>query len=361
MSDKDATGSTWRERILSIHKERITPEIKAAMIEKQERSRSKNMMCKQMKSAQNYSSAMHREVKDAFGEVKETRESPFFRGPIQSAPSRAPFAVEAAFGAMRQEEDPERRRREEGEDREMRSRRYKATSERVTSMVSAVQCKSAIMRSTSSDDDEAAGVVVEDMSAVAERSAIPEVPVAQEAARDLQDAAEELRKEPADDEERSAKFLIFDAYMSTVTALREQLFEFWQLNKMQFAEDARAALNATIVRLDSNMDNLGIQDNPSVWIVFGMMKKAAQNHATLAGLIREIECKIALIAEPADCPCCLEALQLLPTDPGKPCKLLSCCHKVCADCWVEWSAICRPPICPLCRTVDFLATISQLA
>ena len=42
----------------------------------------------------------------------------------------------------------------------------------------------------------------------------------------------------------------------------------------------------------------------------------------------------------------------------KPEKVLACCHKACADCWAEWTAVQNPAFCPLCRQVEFVERIN---
>ena len=56
---------------------------------------------------------------------------------------------------------------------------------------------------------------------------------------------------------------------------------------------------------------------------------------------------------------CLEPVGL--GEGKKPAKVLACCHKTCAACWAEWSALQRVPFCPLCRAVEFVEVVAQLA
>ena len=48
---------------------------------------------------------------------------------------------------------------------------------------------------------------------------------------------------------------------------------------------------------------------------------------------------------------------------GREVKILQCCHKVCKECWDEWSEVCshqgHGPLCPVCRNQEFLVAIAS--
>ena len=89
-----------------------------------------------------------------------------------------------------------------------------------------------------------------------------------------------------------------------------------------------------------------------------MMKQASTNSKTLSNLLREINTKLGLLAEQTDCPICMEVF-----NESRPSTTLACCHKVCSECWDEWSGVQRenhrPIYCPLCRNREFLVQLTS--
>jgi hypothetical protein len=183
-------------------------------------------------------------------------------------------------------------------------------------------------------------------------------PAAAEAALAVAPLLDQLRVEPADASELQAKFAIFEEYMATVSALREQVFALWAGARASFEAAPAAAMDRALAQVDGAA-NLAVADVPGVWIVHGMMRAATRNHAALSALVRDLETKLRLLADDADCPMCLDPLG--SGEGRKPAKVLLCCHKTCRDCWAEWSALAPEPLCPICRNREFVDIVAALA
>jgi hypothetical protein len=159
----------------------------------------------------------------------------------------------------------------------------------------------------------------------------------------------ELRYKPKDDEEASSKFAMYEEYAKTVETTRGGLCEFWEECQDSFDKRICAAINRDIVKLDSHQ-NMGIAWNERVWWAYEMIKVANKNNLSMIALLKTIQTKLELVAREDDCPICLE---------GKPdMTTLTCCHKVCVDCWDEWQLLQgRNAFCPLCKEKDFIQAV----
>jgi hypothetical protein len=185
-------------------------------------------------------------------------------------------------------------------------------------------------------------------------------PAAAEDAAAVAPLLDQLRAEPADASELAAKFAIFEEYLATVSALREQVLALWAGARDSFDAAPAAAMDRALAKIDDGA-NLGVADVAGVWLVHGMLKAATRNHAAIAALVRDLETKLRLIADDADCPMCLSSLG---EGEGRiPAKVLSCCHKTCRPCWTEWVNLRgeRNAFCPLCRNVEFVEAVAELA
>lgn len=169
---------------------------------------------------------------------------------------------------------------------------------------------------------------------------------------EIESLLEQLAVEPSDSSELHAKFLLFESFSSTVTALREQTMRFYDDNLDQFVGAAKVEIQNNFRKLDST-DAWAILDDSSKWFVYGMTKKANENSVAIQKLLRDMTAKLAILQEElGDCPFCIETIQR-----GEE-KVLGCCHKVCAECWQNWVAIKgHAAFCPLCRHNEFLSEI----
>jgi len=171
---------------------------------------------------------------------------------------------------------------------------------------------------------------------------------------------QKLHNEPSNDEERAAKFMLYERYADTVSDARKATLDFWAEAVLEFEGTAKALVENDIKKLDGEQ-NLGffMQANQR-WFVYDMVKVAHQNAGTIERLLASMRTKLELLSSQSECPICLEAFEQEQgeSDQLRPTTTLSCCHKVCKDCWQQWQQI-NPhsAFCPLCRQEDFLMRI----
>ncbi len=172
------------------------------------------------------------------------------------------------------------------------------------------------------------------------------------ATREVEALLEQLAVEPEDAAELQAKFALFENVLSTVTAIREQTLAFWEENKDQFLGASRAACDKDIRQLDSEAA-MGIEEHSGRWFVFFMTSKANQNNAAITQTLAMLRSRLQLLAQDlGECPCCLDSLQ------AETCTTLSCCHKLCAECWTHWAALKgAAAFCPLCKHQEFVEEV----
>jgi len=183
-------------------------------------------------------------------------------------------------------------------------------------------------------------------------------------ADELTQLLQQLRREPDNDEERAAKFVLYEKYADTVSDARKATLEFWQEALLEFEGGARAKVEHDIKKLDGHQ-NLGFDFAQAAqrWFVYDMVQQAHRNADTIEQLLSGIRTKLELLGSQAECPICFEPFQEDDAvtgagDTGRPAATLSCCHKVCKECWAHWQGI-NPhnAFCPLCRQQDFLVRI----
>lgn len=210
-----------------------------------------------------------------------------------------------------------------------------------------VQEMEAIGRSMSNQSDEA---LLEELDVEEEPEAVEE--------SELQSLLKEVKAEPADDEERSAKFLMYEKYLETVSKLRDETLAFWQGCQGDIPTATRARLSKAVAAIDGER-NMSADFRDGEWFVYAMASVAAGNNAKIARLLGDMRSTLDALAKEDDCPICLELLG----GPGvSDTVVLSCCHKVCEDCWDHWRAVRGGGgYCPLCRHEEFLTDLESAA
>jgi hypothetical protein len=208
-------------------------------------------------------------------------------------------------------------------------------------------------------------------------------------ADDLAALLGQLRTEPGSDEERAAKFQLYETFAETVSDARQATLDFWDEAAEEFGEagsGARRGVERDISKLDSHQ-NLGFAFGdggdhaaaPVNWFVHDMAVCAHRNADAIERLLQSMRMKLELLGSQAECPVCLEPFHEGGEEGGegagagaaggdgsssgsglvhRPATTLSCCHKVCTSCWEHWKRI-NPhnAFCPLCREQDFLVQI----
>jgi hypothetical protein len=220
----------------------------------------------------------------------------------------------------------------------------------------------------------------------------------------------QLEVEPDSDAERAAKFAVYEKYAETVADSRQAFMAFWAGAKDSFpgADGGGGGPGAAAREIQREVDgidseqNMGLQDafgfgeGGGRWFVHGMAQQAARNAALLERVLAQIKTKLELLDRQCECPVCLEPLRgvggggaaataTITTggkksdgegdagggggsgegEGGLPFTTLSCCHKVCVECWAGWSRmqsqLQQPAFCPLCRHRQFLERIMTTA
>jgi len=173
----------------------------------------------------------------------------------------------------------------------------------------------------------------------------------------------QLRREPNTDEERAAKFGLYETYLETVCQIRKQTFEFWKECKPDFQQNARDDQGAAVKSIEKSLKDidsveaLGMPDfDGRVWFVYGMCKKAEANMSAIQNVLKMLRSKLELLSHQPECPICLEDF-----DNEHVPQLLACCHKVCDECWEHWKSIRQGRVfCPLCRNDDFVEDVMSM-
>lgn len=168
----------------------------------------------------------------------------------------------------------------------------------------------------------------------------------------------QLRKEPTEADEVEAKFKLYETYGEQVEKIRKLLFGFYEESRPTVPHSVGADMDRQIKKVDSP-EAMGVPDDDGrVWFVYHMMRQAEQNNRSMAAVLDGFEKKLEMLAknDQTECPVCLEAF----TEGGV--ETLSCCHKLCKDCWGTWMEVTRGrAFCPLCRHDEFIGFVSREA
>jgi len=166
---------------------------------------------------------------------------------------------------------------------------------------------------------------------------------------------EELRLEPGNDNERIAKFGLYEKYLETVENIRRETHEFWDTCKADFSGASEGEVQRQLRAIDSEQ-HMGIEFSETRWFVFDMTRRAASNNDIIAGVLAGIRTKLELLGRQDECPICLESLEEAEVE------VLGCCHKTCAECWSHWRAARgTAAFCPLCKHEEFLQEVLPAA
>lgn len=170
----------------------------------------------------------------------------------------------------------------------------------------------------------------------------------------------QVKVEPEEVAECAAKFQLYEGYGQQVEKIRKLLFDFYEESKPTVPVSVGGDMERQVKHVD-NYDAMAVPDDDGrVWFVYHMMRVAERNNRTMAGILEDFERKLELLAknDQTECPVCLEAF----TEAGGPhaVEILSCCHKICRECWENWKQVTRgQPFCPLCRHDEFLGVVAS--
>jgi len=176
----------------------------------------------------------------------------------------------------------------------------------------------------------------------------------------VDDLLQQLRTEPQENEECSAKFTLYEAFFSQVEQTRGSLLDFYKESVSTLPAAVAADMEKSIKAIDS-AQAMGIPDDTRNWFAYHMMRRASQNNGSMASTLRDFEKRLEFLAKQTetDCPVCLEPFS---ESGSRTAETLGCCHKVCNECWRHWTQIMRgSPFCPLCRHDAFVNVVAQQA
>jgi hypothetical protein len=170
----------------------------------------------------------------------------------------------------------------------------------------------------------------------------------------------QLVVEPEEDDERAAKFGLYEAFLAEVESIREILFKFHQERRPLLSQQLQTEMDDQIVKLDARQ-NMCIESDTQEWFVYHMMSQAERNNNYMAKKLDawEAQLKTMTQADQLNCPVCLERFH--PRD--RPQETLGCCHKVCNVCWSQWQnymhSIGKKAFCPCCHYEAFMGAVSK--
>lgn len=177
-------------------------------------------------------------------------------------------------------------------------------------------------------------------------------------AETIENLLSQLKQEPQNGAECAAKFMLYESYAPEVEQIRNDLFKFLEENRPTIPAAVITDMDKQARNIDS-AEAMGIPDDTREWFVYHMMRQAERNNKKLAGILDAFEKKLQFLAvnDQTECPICLECFE----DGGVHApETLGCCHKVCKDCWTNWSTIMHGrPFCPLCRNEEFLGAVAS--
>mmetsp|Transcript_114027 Transcript_114027/g.295275 ORF Transcript_114027/g.295275 Transcript_114027/m.295275 type:complete len:85 (-) Transcript_114027:108-362(-) len=79
----------------------------------------------------------------------------------------------------------------------------------------------------------------------------------------------------------------------------------------------------------------------------------------MAAVLEGFQKKLEQLAnnDQTECPICLESFV---EEGSRAAETLSCCHKLCQECWTHWKQVQHGhAFCPLCRHEEFLNVVQS--
>jgi len=330
-------SSTWVRRVHEIHAKRMTPEMRQEMQRRVERSRQSEMnsrKCKALRGSATRSNALARE------------------GLRQMAQASA--STPAAFAGVT----------ERWGEAQMRSEARQARAWNRLSVVPAGAVRAAAEESDEDEDEaiqEAAAIMGPGDVAIMSAEAAGAGAAGAAAAQASSDALlQQLRREPAETSECAANFQLYEGYGQQVEKIRKLLFDFCEESLQSVPAAIAADMRRQLGGVDSQ-ETMGIPDDDRVWFVYHMMRVAEKNNRGMASILDGFQRRLEYLAsnDQTECPVCLEPFAEAGSGAA---EVLSCCHKICQQCWGQWKRVTRGrPFCPLCKHDEFLNVVATEA
>lgn len=178
-----------------------------------------------------------------------------------------------------------------------------------------------------------------------------------EGAGDVELILDRLKVEPQDEAELAAKFSLYTGYSDEVAKMRGTLCTFWDESRAGIPKTVASSMERVMKGIDEQR-NLAIPEGRQEWFVYHMMKQAARNNQSMANILTDFQQRLKYLASntQSECPICIEPFT--ESGPRAP-ETLGCCHKVCKECWENWSSVMQGrPFCPLCKHTDFISRVA---
>jgi len=169
---------------------------------------------------------------------------------------------------------------------------------------------------------------------------------------------QQLRSEPTNETECTAKFLLYEHYGAELEDMRNSLDKFHQESRTTVPPMIANDMDKQMKGIDTT-ETMGIPDDAREWFVYHMMRQAEKNNLRMAKILDGFEKKLEFLGsiDQNECPICLEPFEEVGVHVP---QTLPCCHKVCKDCWTNWEKVTHgATFCPLCRNDDFLGVLAQ--
>lgn len=312
------SASSWLQRISTVQSQRLSPEERSALLERAERQRRHELSRRKTRAMYSHSK----------------RSSALCTESLRQMSTAAVEDMEAARTRW-----------------SLATRTSAARQERAWHALSAPSALAVALRDDSDDEaealEEAADLVGGDARRLAEDAA-------DEGTAAVAAVLEQLRAEPADAAECAAKFQLYEEYASQLERMRGSVFQLFEESRGSLPRAVEADMERQLKGID-RQDTMGIPEETSEWFVFHMMKASEANNRRLAAILSGFERQLEFLAknDQAECPVCFEAF-----DASRASETLGCCHRICKECWANWSAVMRGnAFCPLCRNSEFLNVV----
>ena len=326
----------WLQRVRSAQCERMTPQQRAQLQRRADRSRDVMVQAKKCKALKDSAVRSHVLAHEA----------------LQQISSASSASAERRPGACSAVSERWQLAQEASEERQ----------ERVLSRLRGVSAMEVI--DVAEDSDEEEEQCMAEVAQIVGARESPAMAAPMEAIARAPDAAFEgllaqLRTEPDSDEERAAKFQLFEGYAQQMEKTRKSLVDFHTECETKVPPAVARGMALQMKQIDSH-DAMSIpNDDGRTWCAYHMMRATEQNNRAMAAVLGGLQKKLEQLEknDQTDCPVCLEPFAA--EGPRVP-ETLSCCHKLCQECWVNWKQVTHgAPFCPLCRHEEFLGVVTD--
>jgi len=328
MQSSEGDSRAWLKKVHGVQTSRLTPEKREELLQRVQRSQQAEKSRLKVKAARGHAVRSKALMSEGLRQMEAV-----------SAPSQ--FKEVHDRWAMAQE----------------------ASEQRQVSVFSKVDARSAaseaiVMRAEESDEEEADGMAEAAMLVgAAEPAQLARATSGDGPDDEFQKLLQQLRKEPSDDEEMTAKFGLYETYGQQVEKMRGTLFGLYEDNKPTLPDSVNQDMDKQLKKID-RAEAMGIPDDARGWFVYHMMAQAGRNNEDMSSVMEGFEKKLEFLSknDQDECPICLDAFST-----ESPAETLGCCHKVCRECWANWSTVMHGrPFCPLCRNDEFVEALHRM-